>query len=1076
MTKIAACLIVKDSAEIISKCLDSIRPYVDEINIYDTGSTDGTLELLEKLSKQKSLLFQEGEMVCPSKYEPGDPEAKLAEDQVLVPLAPIRVERGEWREDFGWAREQSFAMVSDDVGWFLWLDDDDVIVGAENLRQMVALAQPDLDGFVMFYDYARDESGTCVCQLWRERLLRRSSGFYWKNPVHEVLVPPEDTAPTMQFVPPQVIRYIHDRPAERYDAGRNLAILLREKEKAEAEGRPIEPRTLAYLGTEHMAKMNWGEAALYLNAYVERPDARWGDERAQVHHKLATCLRFLDNPLGSIEVEIAAVKERHDWAENYVGLAQSYSMLGNWSAALHYAQEAQKFGMPQSSLILNPLEFSLVPLLVEAEALAQLGQAEEARRAIAKLVQIFPAYEMAQAKAADLDRMLAENDIVNAVLTLREVLVRHDENAKAWQLMESVPYLVAERPEIVMARAEQREMVAHLRQPEEYRRWYVDEPKESTVADELVEKVDECIERAAYLVEGLEAQEKELGRKPRVLDLGCNDYWLECFLWKRLGLKADGVELNRQAYEKGLERKRTFGAPGRLVHGDLYDAPKFFKRHHYDAVILFEVFEHLPDPESALEVMREMLAPGGRIYLTTPNGAFERGQIEAWAKVERKGHLHAFPASTLIEMLIARGEIKDFRVHAGGRLAYASYTPGKRKGKVILYDGPGWEEWSPESVNKGGLGGSETAMIYLAVGLAQAGYEVKVYAGAVPGFYAGSLWRPVGAFDPSEECDLLVVSRRAIIFDLPLAAKRKVLWCHDHSYPGQLTEKRIENMDALVVLSEWQRARFERLYPTTKDKLVIRRNGIALEALGEPKFAKADKPWSEREPRCIYSSSADRGLDVLLGIWPMIREQVPEAELHIFYGWKTYDAVAKINPALYAYKAKVLELLEAAGGEAGGVFMRGRLGQAELAAEMQEARVLAYPTAFLETSCISAMEAKAAGLPIVTSDLGALHETAAGQTLIPWVWDEADRALALEGFDAIESAPVNKTAGYQAEFIASVVQLLTNEGVWNDLHGRALDGATENAWEKRIPGWEALVRPLTKPATDRSRRHLRVAV
>ncbi len=45
---ISACLIVKDEIDYIEKCLQSLKQYVDEICVVDTGSTDGTIEILQK--------------------------------------------------------------------------------------------------------------------------------------------------------------------------------------------------------------------------------------------------------------------------------------------------------------------------------------------------------------------------------------------------------------------------------------------------------------------------------------------------------------------------------------------------------------------------------------------------------------------------------------------------------------------------------------------------------------------------------------------------------------------------------------------------------------------------------------------------------------------------------------------------------------------------------------------------------------------------------------------------------------------------------------------------------------------
>jgi glycosyltransferase involved in cell wall biosynthesis len=262
-------------------------------------------------------------------------------------------------------------------------------------------------------------------------------------------------------------------------------------------------------------------------------------------------------------------------------------------------------------------------------------------------------------------------------------------------------------------------------------------------------------------------------------------------------------------------------------------------------------------------------------------------------------------------------------------------------------------------------------------------------------------------------------------------------------------------MTSLVVLSDWQRGLFARRYPSIGAKLRIVRNGIRLyDGDGRSLFDGAERAIGEREPRCIYSSLPNRGLDVLLEVWPEIRRRAPEAKLDVYYGWDVYDQIAERDHRLRGYKVLLFHLLDLAGGEGGGVFMRGRVSQPELHAAMGRARVWSYPTAFLETSCISAMEARAAGLPIVTSDLGALSETVGSGhgVLIPI--DE--KLVRLEESQPIVETP-NRTAEYRAAFVDAVSELLVDADAWANQHERALRGVDALDWSRRVEDWERIL-------------------
>ena len=126
-----------------------------------------------------------------------------------------------------------------------------------------------------------------------------------------------------------------------------------------------------------------------------------------------------------------------------------------------------------------------------------------------------------------------------------------------------------------------------------------------------------------------------------------------------------------------------------------------------------------------------------------------------------------------------------------------------------------------------------------------------------------------------------------------------------------------------------------------------------------------------RNPKaCIYTSSYDRGLEHLLKIWPDVKKAVPEAELHVFYGWQLFTTFYHNNPASMAWKDKMDHMLKAKG-----VIHHDRVPQHELKEWYKKCGLWTYPTHFGEINCISAMKAQAWGAIPVYINYAALKTT-----------------------------------------------------------------------------------------------------
>lgn len=917
----------------------------------------------------------------------------------------------KWCEDFSAARQASYDALPDGIDFTLWADGDDVLVGAELLHEIAAQLPSHIAGTLHRYNYAQDDAGNCVCELWRERLVRRGIGESWKLPIHEVL-----DVPGNALVHSDQVVWEHRQPADRKrNPERNLDILQADFDRH--NGRP-EPRTLAYLGTELLALGRFEEATERFRDYLARPDATLTEERCQVAHKLSVALRAARTPrppkeegekvevippervaqltAQSAQAAFQATQERPDWADGYLDLAELALDEGEPEKALRYCDVISRLDPPRTLLIINPLEYTYQPLVMRAVALAQLKQYAPALEATQAALAVTPYREDLHVQAAGLAQEVKAEEASKAFLLLRELLVRHDENQKAEELMACAPYFIWTRPEIAMARLDQREMTLHAFQPDVYGSYYRDNPGEAPFELQQVPipEAHERFHRVSFLREGLEEQvdPRKGAEQLRILDLSCNDGWMLANLASGdfgNGSEGalDGMELNTGAAERANGRRKDYPALGKIVEANLFTAEEHFEAGSYDAVVCFETIEHVPDPDALIDQMVKMVKPGGRIYVSTPAGAYENGNLPNWFVVEQKGHLRAMRAQELSSLLCERGVVRDFAVEQG--VMVASCEPKERKGKVVFYAGP--VEAQPEKVVTEGLGGSETALCKMAEHFARDGYDVRVYAGQGGGLRGDYvtveqeeqtgqvLYCAAGEWDPGEECDLFISSRIPEAFDRTIVAANRVLWLHDADYGERLTETRAARATNVVVLSEFQRTLLTERYPFLADHegLTVSRNAI------EPRFFGDLK--RERKPWVVYSSSPDRGLDVLLELWPEIRARAEKAgveapELHHTYA-PVYHEYRRNGafPHLAAFHARIEELSEAAGD---GVVAHESMPQPELAGLYSQAAVWAYPSwhtsgaePFPEISCISAMEAQAGGAVPVYLDYGALQET-----------------------------------------------------------------------------------------------------
>jgi glycosyltransferase involved in cell wall biosynthesis len=179
-------MIVKNEEDTVRSCLATVAPFVQQIMITDTGSTDNTRAVLKEWAI-KNKRFHD-----------------------------LKVSKHVWQSDFGLAR--NFALRRVQTNWVLTLDADDWVQNPEMLERLVlSSGKNNARGF--FSVYRQDAN------CFQRRLSLFDKRFFeWKGAVHETLQP---TMPTVNVCNSD-LTILHKKPLSRIktSAQQYLDILL----------------------------------------------------------------------------------------------------------------------------------------------------------------------------------------------------------------------------------------------------------------------------------------------------------------------------------------------------------------------------------------------------------------------------------------------------------------------------------------------------------------------------------------------------------------------------------------------------------------------------------------------------------------------------------------------------------------------------------------------------------------------------------------------------------------------------------------------------------------------------------
>jgi UDP-glucose:(glucosyl)LPS alpha-1,2-glucosyltransferase len=269
--------------------------------------------------------------------------------------------------------------------------------------------------------------------------------------------------------------------------------------------------------------------------------------------------------------------------------------------------------------------------------------------------------------------------------------------------------------------------------------------------------------------------------------------------------------------------------------------------------------------------------------------------------------------------------------------------------------------------------------------------------------------------------------------------KIRVYWLHDlpeDPETNHLREKSSrDRFHKMVFCGEWQYTRYRDYLGVPHDDTCA-----VIDTAIEP-IVRTDK--SKDEVRLIYTSTPQRGLEILVPVFEELAKKHENIVLDVFssfniYGWDDPDQYkalfdrCRTHPKINYHGAQPNEVVRE---------------------YLQKAHILAYPSIWLECNSRSVIEAMSAGALCVHPNYGGLVDTAGGLNFM-YQWDHNVNKHAHRFFGALDHA----------------IQIVNNDEVQNYLTLVKTYADSRFNWSRIAGQWEDLLSSLKMKYSDVSTR------
>ena len=319
---ISLCMIVSGDKDLLSltRAINSAKDYVDEVCITTNGAQVGKVKKYCKENK-------------------------------------FKYSHLDWTDDFAAQRNYNFSQASEKTDYILWLDSDDILVGAQDLRwlaEKTLQAEKHCVYLPYWYDctFEGQPSERTLKKInlvqKRERLLR--PGYYnWVGRLHETPIANSQAKDRYTLYESKdennpIIAVMHCSSSHEDKMKRNLRIMNKqlEDEIATRQG-GADPRTLLYLLKMYAEKplgtpKDWLTGIEYGKEYLEK--SGWDEERGACLEHMGICYEGLGQNAKAVECYHKAIQEFPYQPMAYLRLSAVKYNQGKYTECRHWLEIA----------------------------------------------------------------------------------------------------------------------------------------------------------------------------------------------------------------------------------------------------------------------------------------------------------------------------------------------------------------------------------------------------------------------------------------------------------------------------------------------------------------------------------------------------------------------------------------------------------------------------------------------------------------------------------------------------------------------------------------------------------------